>query len=97
MPGVGQQFLPKPQFTSTNPYWWGKNDRNTFLWPEFRPQPTARDFLFATTWEIWHTDVHMANCVRIAVQRTVRINWHVGISRQIRELLKKEKQSEKTA
>jgi hypothetical protein len=98
MPGMGEKYLPKPQFSASNPYWWGKNDRNTFLLPEFRPRPTARDFLYATTWEIWRPDWHMAYCIRIAMQRTVRINWHMGIARQLQKSTLKEKEgNEKTA
>jgi hypothetical protein len=98
MPGMGQKYLPRPQFSSENPYWWGRDDRMTFLRHELRPKPTAKDFLYATTWEIWRRDVHMANCVRIAVQRTVRINFRVLCRAQIRAIClnQKEKQSEKT-
>lgn len=97
MSGVGQQFLPLPKFSSENPYWKDPAETHSFLLPDYRPKLSAQDFLYASTWEIWRRDVHMANCVRVAVQRTVRINWYVGIRRQIRDILLKEKQSAKTA
>jgi hypothetical protein len=99
MPGVGQQFLPKPQFSSANPYWRNPADDWPFLLPDYRPKLSAQDFMFATTWEIWRPDWHMANLVRIATQRTVRINFLVLCRAQVKYICinQKEKQREKTA
>lgn len=98
MPGVGQQFLPKPQFSSDNPYWiplW------KFPHPKLAAQMkmhTGQDFLYANTWERTHMDPHMAYCVRTAMQRTVNISWAFDVQRQIKNLLlnQKETQSAKT-
>lgn len=96
-PGLGQQYLPRPQFSSENPYWYNPAERWPFLLPDYRPRMTAQDFLYATTWEIWRRDTHMANCIRIAMQRTLRINWYMGIRRDIQELLKSQKENKKHA
>lgn len=96
MTGVGQQFLPRPQFSSENPFWFNPAEKWGFLFADYRPRMTAQDFLYASTWEIWRRDTHMAYCVRKAVQRTVKINWYMGIRKQIQMLIQKEKQSAKT-
>lgn len=96
MTGVGQQFLPTPQFSSENPFWKNPAATHGFLSPAYRPRLSAQDFLYATTWEIWRRDHHMAYCVRVATQNTVNLNWHVGIRRQVRDILLKEKFSAKT-
>ena len=98
MGGVGQQFLPHPAFSPENPYWFNPAERYPFLHHDYRPRPTAKDFLYATNWEIWRRDTHMANCVRIATQRTVNLNWQMGIRRQLQimRLTQKEITSAKT-
>lgn len=89
--GLGSQYLPKPQFSTVNPYWqdprkfWGN------IAPEVRPRMSARDFLYATTWEIFRWDIQGAYCVRSATQLTVRLNFRVGIVNQIKEKLHNEK------
>jgi hypothetical protein len=65
-------FNATPTFSSDNPHW--PTDRFLFVRPEYRPQLTAHDFLFATTWELWKRDIHGAYCVRSAMQRSFWIN-----------------------
>src|SRR5271154_326393 len=94
MSGLGQQFLPKPQFSSVNPYW----QDPAKSWGQFasyvRPLLSARDFLYATTWEIWRWDIHGAFCVRQATIRTVRINTRMQWRSQITDLWKKHQEME---
>lgn len=76
MPGLGQQYLPRPQFSLDNPYW--RIPEMGFR-IEYRPRLSARDFLYATSWEINRRfDVHGANCVRVAMQRSFWVNLRLG-------------------
>lgn len=95
MNGVGQPFLPNPSFSSANPFWFDPAEKYPFLFHDYRPRPTAHDFLYATTWEIWRRDTHLAYCIRSAMQRTVKLNWHVGIARQLLKSTQKETHGEK--
>ncbi len=90
--GLGSQYLPKPIFSTANPYWqdprkfWGN------IAPEIQPKLSARDFLYATTWEIWRWDVQGAYCVRQATVLTVRINWKLQWRSTIEKMLAKQKE-----
>ena len=89
--GLGHRYLPRPEFSPNNPYW---PDPRKLPHPELAPKLSARDFLYATTWEMWHPDPHMAYCVRIATIETVRLNTFFGIRNQILALKSKEKAHE---
>ena len=74
MPGVGQPLLPRPNFSSDNPYWRNPADRWGWVMLEARPKLTAQDFLFATSWEMWRKDIHGACLVRQAMMRSFWVN-----------------------
>lgn len=100
MVGLGQQYmskLPIPKFSSNNPYW--KNPAELWGWlrPEYRPRLSARDFLYATTWEIYKWDVHGAHLVRQATIRTIRINFRFEVWASVNRCLaqQREKKDEK--
>lgn len=61
--------LPRPSFSSRNPYW----QKITFLGvlPQFQPRLSARDFLYATAWEMAALDLHGAWCVRDATVKSI--------------------------
>src|ERR1700675_2009875 len=87
---LGERWMnyPRPQFSTANPYW--QDPRKFFkgLAPEALPRLSARDFLYATTWEVWRPDIHGAYCVRSATQLTVRLNFRIGTVNQIKEMRK---------
>lgn len=74
MSGVGQPFLPRPQFHSQNPHWIDKSRIWSFMRSGIRPRNTGHDFLYASTWELWQRDVVGARFVREAMQRSFWIN-----------------------
>lgn len=92
--GVGynhiREMLPKAQFSTRNPYW--QRVKIPSVYPEYQPQKSARDFLYATTWELWADDVVGANFVRTAVRRTVRFNLRISLQKQVIALLDKPKE-----
>ena len=94
MPGVCDNFLPKPSFSEDNPYW--RSPKNS-PHPRLLPRLTGQDFLYASTWEIWRRfDTRGAYCVRDAVVRTVKVNWFISLHNQIKLLnLKEIKENEK--
>ena len=77
-PGLGQPFLPRPQFHSSNPYWIDPAKNFGFMAPEYRPRRTAQDFLYATAWELTSWDVVGACFVREAMQRSFWIGLRVN-------------------
>lgn len=95
MNGLGQPLLPRPEFSDMNPYW--RDPRIKGVYPEYQPRLTAKDFYYASVWEIWRRfDVHMAYCVRQATVNTVRMNWWFDLRNQLHKHNLKEIQSEKT-
>lgn len=74
MPGVGQELLPlpRPSFSSENPFW--RIPQIEGIKKEYRPRLSARTFLYACTWELWRRDWFGANCVRRAMERTFWLN-----------------------
>lgn len=77
-PGLGQPLLPRPQFSSNNPYWQRPS--------KLSPPLTARDFLYASMWEINRRfDVHGAACVRAATVLTVKLNWPFELRNQLQK------------
>jgi hypothetical protein len=100
MPGLGQAFLPKPAFSTDNPYWvdparyWG------WLPSQFWPKLSARDYLYATTWEIRRWDVHGAYCSREALINTIKVQWRFWLHQIIEQYvvtLKEKKRHENQA
>lgn len=94
--GLGRPFLPIPYFSLTNPYWANSNKVWDFIRPEFRPRNSARDFLYATTWELWRFDVHGAHLVRETIGRSHLFEFRLAVKQQFKDL-QKEKKSEKAA
>ena len=84
-----RQMLPKANFSSQNPYW--QRVLIPSVYPEYQPQKSARDFLYATTWELWREDVVGACFVRLASIATVRWNWLFSFKQQIQDLLRRKK------
>lgn len=91
MSGVGHDLLPRPQFSSDNPLW--RIPQVQGLHRQYWPRLSARDFLYATTWEMYRRDVHGANCVRRAMERTFWINLKYGRINISKENLTHEKVS----
>jgi hypothetical protein len=76
MPGVGDKLIPKfplPRFSEDNPYWQDPAKWWGWLCPQARPRLTAQDFLYATTWEIYHLDWWMARMIREETVKAVRV------------------------
>lgn len=88
MSGLGDNFLPLPQFDRSNPYW--RDPRINGVKTEYQPRLSARDFLYATVWESMRRyDWLTAMCVRLATVLTVKVNWYFDIRNQILELKNK--------
>lgn len=96
MSGVGQPFLPLPQFSPENPYWRDNRKFWDFIRPEYRPRLSAQDFLYACVWERNRPDPHMAYCVRTAWTRTKLLEFRLDVKNQFKKLQEK-KHNEKAA
>lgn len=94
---MGQKFMPLPEFSPENPYWFDPAKRWGFLLPQYRPRPTAQDFLYASTWEIMHTDVRATNMIRVGLQTIVALTWKQAVKNQIRTMLSKQKEIDRNA
>lgn len=77
--------LPAPNFSKHNPYWLPVTVIG--VRPEFQPQLSWLDFLYASTWEQQAPDMLGAYCVRTANERSVKLFMYQSIRNQTKELL----------
>ena len=94
MPGLGDGFLPRPEFSPENPFWIDYSKTWNFIHPDLRPRNNAQSFLYATTWELWGRgfDIHSAYCTRMALIAARKMMRPLELRDSVKNLWAKQKE-----